>query len=306
MKEDIKLIDDNSDIIQIENPETNLTIKKTEQEMQPIDAEIQVVQMENFITKFQNSMKNMINDSIKKAILLGGPLVLSVIGSIITKNPSYVFIGAQITGITGVTVLTLNLIKELKEMNGKKKKEIHTGDFYTTENPEKEVDKVLTEGIQKNTGSDFYTPEYKAKLIEGIHTTTEEINGDNLNKNQVLNHIIKELDIYQKVYKLPPIEISDKEWNIFFDKLYTLILIKKRQEEEYYSICTQILRLVCAKVLVEKTSKITIYDFIKNLSYLENSPLTTEEINNLQKEMLLEISVTQITNFIEDSNKRRN
>ena len=241
----------------------------------------ELIQAKNFIAKFKN---NIINDNVKKTILLSGPLILSVVGSLITQNPSYVFIGAQITGIIGVTILTFYLIKEIKETSDKKKKEIHTEDFYTN-NHDEEINKFL---------------------IEGIHTTTEEINGDNQNKNQVLNHIIKELDIYQKVYKLPPIEISDKEWNIFFDKLYTLILIKKRQEEEYYSICTQILRLVCAKALVEKNSKITIHDFIKNLSYLENSPLTTEEINNLQKEMLLEISVTQITNFIEDNNKKRN
>ena len=84
------------------------------------------------------------------------------------------------------------------------------------------------------------------------------------------------------------------------------MLIKQIHEEKYYSICSLILQFVCSKALVEKTSKITIYDFIKNLSYLENSLLITKEINDLQKEIILEISVTKINKFIEDNNKKGN
>ena len=68
---------------------------------------------------------------------------------------------------------------------------------------------------------------------------------------------------------------------------------------------SQIGRLVFAKSLLNKKSKITIYDFVDNLDYIEEREISKKEIAKLQQDILSKLSFVKIVNFPEGINGRR-
>ena len=41
-----------------------------------------------------------------------------------------------------------------------------------------------------------------------------------LDKNETMMQIVREIEIYEYAYKLPPLEIKNEEWDVFFDITY--------------------------------------------------------------------------------------
>lgn len=295
---------------------------KKEKAIKTLDNEVQLVQMEKFMNDFDFAMKKDIKSSLKKIALAIGPVIISLIGFLIFKNPLIITIGAGLTGVGGITILTKDFIKDIKEIDPKNK----TFKNISSINEEKNVEQILQEGIGKSKGEDFYTERYKSQLKKEKPVEKEQekkyrqalekqqnqnnlskfrvVNGNNnafLNKDETMIQIVKEIDAYVAAYNIPPIDISNNQWDLYFDNAYQLF-VEKGIERKFYDLMSQIGRLTFSKSLLNKEKKIDIYDFIENLHYLENKDITEKDILNLQKEILNNFPQSNIINFNDYNN----
>lgn len=104
-----------------------------------------------------------------------------------------------------------------------------------------------------------------------------------VNSSSIKARLLEELNTYLYAYKLPPIDITEDEWNIFLNELEVL-LKSKNAEICFYRVCSELLRKTCAKALVNKIEAISIQTLIDNLYYIEggygNLGLGTEIISS--------------------------
>lgn len=298
-----------------------LSKKREEREIKTLDSEIQLVQMEKFINDFDGAMKKDLRNRLKKVTLGIGPLMLSFIGFLIFKNPALLMIGASITGIGGAVILSKNLIKDIKKLNSNNYK---ANSSVTYLEQEKDVDQILQEGIGKVKREDFYSEKNKSvvkkeetyaemeeerKYREALerqkqnqvtkNSSNLKIVGNDVNyldKEETMIQIVREMDAYSAVYNLPPLEISDSQWDLFFDITYNFFE-QKGIEKDFYDLMSQFSRFVFAKSLLDKNKKISIYDFVKNLNYLEKQGTKKQEIANLQQDILSKLPVAEVVNF---------
>lgn len=88
-----------------------------------------------------------------------------------------------------------------------------------------------------------------------------------LSKEEAVAKVMHELDAYLVGLELPPIQITDNEWDIFFNALYDL-LCKKNATEEFYDIAAMLCRITLSNSLVYNFEYICIKDFIESFEYL--------------------------------------
>lgn len=124
-----------------------------------------------------------------------------------------------------------------------------------------------------------------------------------LTKEEVMEGLTTDLDVYYYAYQLPPFKVKNKEWNILFDKTYNLCL-KKGLVKDYDTIIAQINRLVLAEALVEKKENIQIEDYIDNLYYLRLYGIKPKECLLVQKEIFEEINKCEIIDLEKVKKKR--
>lgn len=288
-----------------------------EKEIKGLNTEIQLVQMEKFINEFDNAIKTNLRSRLKKLAIIMSPLILSLVGFLFFKNPLLLIIGTSITGVGGIVTVTSDFVKELKSIN--------SDNDYNKSNTEKEidVDQLLEDGIGKLKGEDFYSEQYKStiafdeteearKYREALEKQQKILKNnpnikiiDNdthfLNKDETMVQVVKEIDAYTFAYNLPPLEISNIQWDLFFDTTYNFFE-KNGIEKEFYDAMSQVGRFVFAKVLLNKKSDINIYDFIENLCCLDNEGVEKTEITSLQQEILSKLQLTK--NVIYFSNNK--
>jgi len=163
-------------------------------------------------------------------------------------------------------------------------------------------EEILEEEIVRT--EEFYTENYKDMLSNVKDNEIDLEKEPNfkvveehvyLDKEAAMEQIKKEMDMYSIVYKTPPFDILDEHWILFFDNIYAFFENKKI-ENDFYDTMSQIAKFVFAKSLVNNKSKISIYDFINNLYYLERKEIKLKEIESLQNNLSSKMSA-QIVNF---------
>ena len=129
-----------------------------------------------------------------------------------------------------------------------------------------------------------------------IYNKSEE---PKITKENIIERIMYELETYRLGTNLPPVEISSKEWQIYFDSLYDL-LINKNDINEFYDITSRLLRITLSNSLINNSSNITIKNFVDNLKYMGTKynffqiSLSEKEISNLQVEMFDKVRSAKI------------
>ena len=270
--------------------------KKKEIDINTIDLKIQAIQLEKFLDDFDKAMG--LKKKFLNIALFIIPLLLSIIGSAIFKAPIIMIIGAGLSSTAVVATMTKDLNKEI-DSDFKKYAPEHEKNTPNFQNSTKSVEEVLRKDkIVKS--EEFYSPEFK-HAIEKIKSTTplssQEPNEPilevldtelkNLSKEETMMQLVKEIDTYKLAYKLPPLKISNKQWETFFDITYSFF-VQKGIEKKFYTSISEIGKFVYAKAMVENNKNITIYIFIDNLNYLkfqEKNLIKKQEIESLQKEL---------------------
>ena len=106
-------------------------------------------------------------------------------------------------------------------------------------------------------------------------------------KDDVINKIMYELDAYCLGLNLPPMEISNNEWQIYFDTLYD-VFSQNGATDDYYNAVSRLCRITLSNSLVNKSEFISIKDFIDSVEYLDKKfsffdiSLSKDEVTALQ------------------------
>ncbi len=109
-----------------------------------------------------------------------------------------------------------------------------------------------------------------------------------LDKQQSLSLIAYEVDAILRTYNLPPLTITNDEWDIYFDTIYDKIK-SLGMEENYYKLAAELVRYIFAKAYVEKVPKMDANHFINNLCYLQVPELDKKDIEQLQKQIRIKM-----------------
>lgn len=222
----------------------------------------------SYLDKINKERYHVIGEKALKII----PTVIGVLGSIVFNN---VFLA--LIGIGGSFIS--NYIIEMKNNNLKNNK----NNKITKLEEEQDYD------YENSKDEDFYTFDYKMKLkqvaIFKEDKEKEKITYDLLNKDDVKNKIIDEIKEYLKIYKIPPINITNMELDTYFDVLYN-VFYKKGKLSEFYDEISYVERYTLAKSLVYNQKKIGLNDFVENLCYINKKIISKRELTKIKKEIM--------------------
>ena len=132
-------------------------------------------------------------------------------------------------------------------------------------------------------------------IVEVIDTNDDKKNLKSnyiIDKNASISLLMEEIDLYCDIYQLPPINISQKEWNILFNTIYEMTREIKR-EKDYYKFLNIINNYTLAEALVENSEIIILEDYVKSLNYLKKYNISDQ---------IIEKTANKITKYI-DKNK---
>ena len=274
-------------------------MSKNENEIKPLDFELQKIQCEQLNNQMDNDIEaneHNLKNGLKKLLIIISPFILSLIGFIAFNNLIFLFIGFSLMGITSIITLSEVFIKDFKNIksllgiSNNKKGE----DFYSEEYKDKlENIETRIETEQQKKYKEALEKQLKKKKIKLIRNDTKP---NYLDKNETMMQIVREIEIYEYAYKLPPLEIKNEEWDVFFDITYDFFERKGIQSIFYESI-SKTERYTFAKALLNKNLKINIFDFINNLDYLENQMISKDEINILKQTINDNLPKAKIINF---------
>ena len=274
-------------------------MSKNENEIKPLDFELQKIQCEQLNNQMDNDIEaneHNLKNGLKKLLIIISPFLLSLIGFIAFNNLIFLFIGFSLMGITSIITLSEVFIKDFKNIksllgiSNNKKGE----DFYSEEYKDKlENIETRIETEQQKKYKEALEKQLKKKKIKLIRNDTKP---NYLDKNETMMQIVREIEIYEYAYKLPPLEIKNEEWDVFFDITYDFFERKGIQSIFYESI-SKTERYTFAKALLNKNLKINIFDFINNLDYLENQMISKDEINILKQTINDNLPKAKIINF---------
>ena len=158
-------------------------------------------------------------------------------------------------------------------------------DFYS----EKMLNYIATEGNKEESKYDQTLKKQHSKPNIELYNYTKN-NPDS--KEDVVDRIMYELDAYCLGLNLPPIEISNNEWQIFFDTLYD-VFCQRNAAYDFYNEISRLCRITLSNSLINKSEYISIKDFIDSIEYLGEEfsffaiSLTESEVTTL-KSMLNE------------------
>lgn len=275
--------------------------------IQPLNETLMMVQLNSYMDRFDNEIAKM-NKKTKKWLLIGGIPFLVTVG-----------VGAFIESFFPLLIglIYFSGVAMVKTVKDAKEEEMVIMKKYGT-NPEPVPDDVpdftfiedpIVSKTEKDYHSDYYkerlrTEARKAKLTlydssgKILYTDEEEkepyveIPGY-LNKEETMVQVSDEYRVYKKVYNLPELSITNREWEILFDTVYHK-LEESCSEEEFYDYMSFLLRYVIAFSLVNNRSEMSFRTFINQVSRFELVGMKKEDVCDLKKKLETYIKPTKV------------
>lgn len=278
--------------------------------IESLDSTIWLVQLDRFTNKFNTEM-NKENQSIKKWLKIGGiPLIISIGVSIITLSYIPVIIGTTYFGAISIVKTIKDGIEEEKRI--KQKYSIENNKPFKQESQTPDFD-FLYEPIITVKAEDFHSDYIKERLSEvakkqrftvvdskgnvigGVEEQEQEQEEEYLplNKEETMIQVSDEYRVYKKVYNLPDLTITNKEWDILFDTVFHK-LEETCTEDKFYDYMSFLLRYVIAYALVNKKQEINYLSFINQLNRLEIIGMKKEDIRDIEKKTRANLPKTKI------------
>lgn len=278
--------------------------------IESLDSTIWLVQLDRFTNKFDTEM-NKENQKIKKWLKIGGiPLIISIGVSIITLSYIPVIIGTTYFGAISIVKTIKDDIEEEKRI--KQKYSIENNTPFKQESQTPDFD-FLYEPIITVKAEDFHSDYIKERLSEvakkqrftvvdskgnvigGVEEQEQEQEEEYLplNKEETMIQVSDEYRVYKKVYNLPDLTITNKEWDILFDTVFHK-LEETCTEDKFYDYMSFLLRYVIAYALVNKKQEINYLSFINQLNRLEIIGMKKEDIRDIEKKIRATLPKTKI------------
>ena len=276
--------------------------------IESLDSTIWLVQLDRFTNKFDTEM-NKENQKIKKWLKIGGiPLIISIGVSIITLSYIPVIIGTTYFGAISIVKMIKDDIEEEKRI--KQKYSIENNTPFKQESQTPDFD-FLYEPIITVKAEDFHSDYIKERLSEvakkqrftvvdskgnvigGVEEQEQEEEYLPLNKEETMIQVSDEYRVYKKVYNLPDLTITNKEWDILFDTVFHK-LEETYTEDKFYDYMSFLLRYVIAYALVNKKQEINYLSFINQLNRLEIIGMKKEDVRDIEKKIRATLPKTKI------------
>lgn len=150
----------------------------------------------------------------------------------------------------------------------------------------------------------FYTDDYKEYIshvsdeykkyheVLERQRTSDKCDVEILSLDESVSEISHHIDIYYEAYKLPKMQITNEEWDLFFDSIYE-VFRKKEITSVYYQSLSTFIRSVLSRILLSKCETLTIEEILKYLdtladivSYSTPEVISPEEISELKNKIL--------------------
>lgn len=232
---------------------------------------------------------------LKLLLLIIGVSFVSGVAIVAIPSPITLYVVGGIVLTTGVTIAGVNLIKlgldfrkrrektmaallELKESENLDKINFDEKMIFEEVNKQKlglaSEEDFYSEKMQNYIATEENKEESKYENVLRIQNNKSNIRLYNPkeqvsnSKDDVINKIMYELDAYCLGLNLPPMEISNNEWQIYFDTLYD-VFSQNGASDDYYNAVSRLCRITLSNSLVNKSEYISIKDFIDSVEYLD-------------------------------------
>lgn len=315
-----------------------------ERKIRSLDLEFSYIQSENFSNDFEIVMKKEKRRNMISGGLIVTTILLSLTGTLVFNEPIIALAGSGVSlAITCISsskifkktsknsslnhsnVVNINREKNVSDVLSKGIDKKTSKDFYTARyisflrniptnlkesNEFENQMKQRIDSLNEITDAKEYEDESKRidEAIMGHMKNTPVLKiveeDRHLDKEEAETRIIDEIDAYSQVYRLPNFKISDTEWDLLFNSVYSL-LNGKNVSDEYYDVMSEITRITLANSLLKNRDQINIHSFVEDLRYLKHTEITPSEIKDLQETMLGEVNSNEIIDFCEYRNQRQ-
>lgn len=236
-----------------------------------------------------------LKDKLKLLLLIIVVSFVSGVAIVAIPSPITLYVVGGIVLTTGVTIAGVNLIKlgldfrkrrektmaallELKESENLDKINFDEKMIFEEVNKQKlglaSEEDFYSEKMQNYIATEENKEESKYENVLRIQNNKSNIRLYNPkeqvsnSKDDVINKIMYELDAYCLGLILPPMEISNNEWQIYFDTLYDAFS-QNGAADDYYNAVSRLCRITLSNSLVNKSEYISIKDFIDSVEYLD-------------------------------------
>lgn len=236
-----------------------------------------------------------LKDKLKLLLLIIGVSFVSGVAIVAIPSPITLYVVGGIVLTTGVTIAGVNLIKLGLDFRKRREKTLAALlELKESENLDKINfdEKMIFEEVNKQklglaSEEDFYSEKMQNYIAteenkeESKYENVLRIQNNKSNirlynpkeqvsnsKDDVINKIMYELDAYCLGLILPPMEISNNEWQIYFDTLYDTFS-QNGATDDYYNAVSRLCRITLSNSLVNKSEYISIKDFIDSVEYLD-------------------------------------
>ena len=268
--------------------------------------DILLIQLEIFTNKFDKQMSKDMKKTKKWLKIAFIPYGACIGLSIILLSPIPLVVGSAYLAI----ITLVKQIKDEKDFVNQLNRKYNISPnvtFIHEEDQEMEYD-FLNKPIITKTDKDYYSEEFQSYLnkettpiitIVGQKNNIEESTIEEektIGKIPTMERISDEYRTYSRVYKLPPLKISNKEWELLFDTMYHQFE-EYGIEELFYEYASALQRYVFAYALVKNTPSITIYSYLEQLPMLEKISPKNLDLASIQKEIESQLKPTKIIKF---------
>lgn len=236
-----------------------------------------------------------LKDKLKLLLLIIGVSFVSGVAIVAIPSPITLYVVGGIVLTTGVTIAGVNLIKLGLDFRKRREKTMaallelkESGNLDKINFDEKMIfEEVKKQKLGLASEEDFYSEKMQNYIAteenkeESKYENVLRIQNNKSNirlynpkeqvsnsKDDVINKIMYELDAYCLGLILPPMEISNNEWQIYFDTLYDTFS-QNGATDDYYNAVSRLCRITLSNSLVNKSEYISIKDFIDSVEYLD-------------------------------------
>lgn len=225
-------------------------------QVKSLSDEIFLLQVENVICSANSEVASIKHDIKHKTLITIAPFTITALVSILTENPDFLALGATYVGGCAIVSLIKNAIKEHRDYliaHDPNLIKIHPHNPYHPD-------------TRFYTSKDFMKEEIKNHPFELKDNEASIPPYVFFNIDDVKNRLTFEYNVLNGVYDLPPLTISDSEW----ERIYSLFSSEIQDEtplDELYEEINKILRLTIAYCLLNKCQSISLKEFIYILEY---------------------------------------
>lgn len=112
--------------------------------------------------------------------------------------------------------------------------------------------------------------------------------------------ILLDLELYNNIYHMPMLSVTNQEWDLFFKNLYSYYL-EKDLLEVYLPDMVTLNRMAIAKSLINNQKQITLMTYISALKYMESEVIEISDILEMIKGLEVTFGMENLEELVQNA-----